>query len=90
MQPAVEQNENERDRTEPEGERVVLECNAADAFGSGEHADDQKHQGHWHGKSFGCSAEDDAEREQNAERREKERRGQWLGAGHVSVGIAGA
>src|SRR3954470_5152214 len=44
MEPTVEQNENERDGTEPKREAVVLEGDSSDAFGSGQDADQHERQ----------------------------------------------
>ena len=52
-------------------------------FGAGQHADEQECQRHRDREPFRGAAEDDAERQQDAERREEERGRQRLGASHA-------
>jgi hypothetical protein len=82
MKPTVEQNQHERDGTEPKRESIVLEGDAPDAFGPGQDADQHERQGDRHRESLGKAAEDDAQRQQYTERREKQSGRQRFGARH--------
>ena len=83
VKPTIEQDQYERDRTQPERHTVILERNATDSLRTGKHPNDQKHQCDRHRKPLRGAAEDDAHRKQNAEGGEKQRCRERLGAGHL-------
>ena len=89
LEAAVEQDEHERHGAEAEGERVVLEVDAADAFGAGEHADDEEEQRDRDAGAAGDAAGDHAQPHEQAEQRERDRgRGELVHARIISVAMA--
>ena len=65
----------ERQVAEPEGELVVVEVDAAEALGPGQHADAEKQQGDGHAEALRRAAEQHADREQQTAGEEEQRSG---------------
>jgi hypothetical protein len=79
VEPAVEQDEGERHRAEPERRPVVVEGDPADPLRPREHADDQEHQRHRHREALRRAAEHHAHGQQQPEGRQEDGGGVRLG-----------
>ena len=73
IEPAVEQDERERQRAHPEGEAVVVELDPAEPLGAGEHPHQHEEERDRDADPLRGAAEQHAHRQQNAAGGEEQR-----------------
>src|SRR6202022_62215 len=78
VQPTVEQDQSKRSGPEPQRERVVLERDAADSLGTGEHPDHQKAQRARHADAAGSAAEQRRDTDEHSRDEQNDGRRVWL------------
>src|SRR5262249_24047044 len=84
VQPTVEQDQHQRDGTEPKGERVVVERDADHTFRPRRHAEHQEDHQHRHAEPLRERAGDHRDDQQHPEDRQQQRSGQRLHGSLVS------
>jgi hypothetical protein len=84
VEAAVEQDQRQRERAEPEREPVVLEGDAADPLGARQHADDEEQERDRHPDPVGGPAEQDARRHEGAGDGQQQGGAERLARGHGS------